>query len=82
MDSGASLLSAGGGGSSPLRLNLTSSQLQQVDRSLGEISRSLSSADDQVCFCQLGGVASVLKMLMLSVENCMGSGEGWSLPQK
>lgn len=71
-----------GGGSGSSRLQLSSSQLQQVDRALGEISRSLVSGDDQACFCQLGGVASVLKMLMLSVENCMGSGEEWSLPQK
>ena len=83
MDSAASALSSGGGGGgSPSRLHLASSQLQQVDRALGEISRSLMSTEDQVCFCQLGGVASVMKMLLLSVENCMGSGEGWSLPQK
>ena len=64
------------------RLQLSSSQLPLVDRALGEINRSLASEDDQLCFCQLGGVACVLKLLVLSVENCMSTGEEWGLPLK
>lgn len=64
------------------RLHLTSSQCLVVDRALGEICRCLGSSEDHICLCQLGGVASVLKLLMLSVENCMGSNEEWTLPLK
>lgn len=80
VDSACSVVapSAGNSGSHPL--NLASSQLPPVDRALGEISRALSSSDDQTCFCQLGGVASVVKMLMLSIES--GTSGKWSLPQK
>ena len=65
-----------------LRLTLSTTHLPPVDRALGEISRSLVTSEDQLCFCQLGGVASVLKMLMLSVENCTGSVEQWGVPHK
>ena len=58
-----------------------STQLNQIDRSLGLMRRTLSGSDtnasDQLCFCQLGGLASVLKMLLLCSEpdpNC-GSGQ-------
>ena len=57
-----------------------SAQLNQIDRPLGEMRRTLSGsgANDQLCFCQLGGLASVLKMLLLCIEpassNC-GSGQ-------
>ena len=85
VDSAASVVT-GGGVNSGSRLNLTSSQVPIVDRALGEISRSFVSKDDQVCFCQLGGIASVLKMLMLSCGDCIGGGGigggKWSLSEK
>ncbi len=62
-----------------LQLNLTSSQVPLIDRALGDILRALVSRDDQLCFSQLGGVASVLKMLMLSVGDSNGQ---LCLPEK
>ena len=73
---------SGGGGST--RLNLMPSQLPQLDRALGDINRSLLTREDQLCLCQLGGVASVLKLLVL----CVGesgpavSVDQWKLPLK
>lgn len=64
------------------RLHLMSTQCPVVDRALGDINRSLGSEEDQLCFCQMGGVASILKLLVMSVENCLGSGEDWTLPLK
>ena len=53
-----------------------SSQLNLIDRSLGEMRRTLvsGSASDQLCFSQLGGLASVLKMLLLSSEPAAHNG--------
>ena len=76
------------GGNISSRLNLNSSQLPLVDRALGEINRALVSPDDQICFCHLGGVALVVKMLMLSAGDSVvtggsnGNGPDWSLPEK
>ena len=47
-----------------------STLLNQIDRSLGEMKRTLSSGgtSDQLCFCHLGGLASILRMLLLHSE--------------
>ena len=56
------------------------SQVTLIDRSLGEMSRCLTSGspEDRLCFCQLGGVASVLRLLVMGVmEN---SGRSQKIP--
>jgi hypothetical protein len=57
-----------------------SAQLNQIDRSLGEMRRTLtgngSGSSDQLCFSQLGGLASVLKMLLLCSEPASNCGNG------
>ena len=55
-----------------------------MDRALGDINRSLLTREDQLCLCQLGGVASVLKLLVLSVGEGgpTTSVEHWKLPLK
>ena len=61
-------------------LVLSASQLPAVDRALGEISRALVTPEDKMCFTHLGGVASVLKMLVLSLVD-VAAGR-WTLSQK
>ena len=67
-------------GSSHLGGAWDSAQLNQIDRSLGEMRRTLSGsgsgASDQLCFYQLGGLASVLKMLLLCSEPASNCGSG------
>ena len=76
-------------GSSQLGGAWDSSLINQIDRSLGEMKRTLSSSSssggggtsNQLCFCHLGGPASILKMLLLcsdvtSPSNGGGSGCG------
>ena len=57
-----------------------STQLNQIDRSLGEMRRTLSGsgsgASDQLCFSQLGGLASVLRLLLLCSEPAPNCGSG------
>lgn len=45
------------------------SQLSQLERCLGDLSRCLSSGgvDDQHCFCQLGGLSTVARLFLLTV---------------
>ena len=55
-----------------------------MDRALGDINRSLATREDRICLCQLGGVASVLKLLVLSVgeSGVAASANQWKLPLK
>lgn len=57
-------------GSSHLGKMWDSALLNQIDRSLGEMKRTLSGGgtNDQLCFSHLGGLASILRMLLLSSE--------------
>ena len=57
------------------------SQLVQIDRALGEMTRTLNSGtgEDWLCFCQLGGIASVMRMLVVCMVEplaCAGSSGG------
>ena len=62
------------------RLHLAASQLPVMDRALGEICRALLTSEDKACFAHLGGVASILKMLMLSLVD-INAGQ-WTLSLK
>ncbi len=69
-----------GSSSGQARLVLAPSQVPIMDRALGEISRGLVTPEDKKCFTHLGGVASILKMLMLSLVD-VASGQ-WFLAKK
>ena len=67
-----------------------SSEINLLDRSLGEMRRTLKGGgtSDQFCFSHLGGLASVLKMLLLCSElpslangGQSGSGQGRGRPR-
>lgn len=73
---GSSSSAAGG----HAHLNLTNFQLLSVDRALGEIGRSLLVHEDKLCFTHLGGVASILKMLVLLMVD--SGTRQWTLPEK
>lgn len=53
------------------------SRVTLIDRSLGEMSRCLTSgsSEDRLCFCQLGGVASVLRLLVMGVMENSGKSQ-------
>jgi len=76
VDAGTSSSALGG----QARLVLSASQLPIVDRALGEISRGLVKPEDKMCFTHLGGVASVLKMLVLALVD-VAAGR-WTLSEK
>lgn len=54
------------------------SELAQIDRALGEMTRTLNSgsAEDWLCFCQLGGIASVMRMLVVCMVEPVACGGG------
>ena len=64
-----------------------SSEINLLDRFLGEMRRTLKGGgtSDQLCFSHLGGLASLLKMLLLCNElpspSQSGSGQGRGRPR-